>query len=138
MKEDVLWQAFRLFDTDNSGKISEAELEMVFDEKNVCDENFDDIWFLRTNLNFSEPLKHSKHPKYGRQQHGAHIVVQNQKIHWPFLHFSWTRTHHWTWPIDRVRSQLFRTFFLDSLWSILRPKRPHLFWKFNLFIVDLN
>ena len=47
-----------------------------------------------------------------------------------FLQFSCARTDHLTWPIDRARSQLFRTFFLDSLRSILRPKRPHLFGKF--------
>ena len=111
-------------------------------QKNVFDENFGQNLFLWAKFNLSEPFGHSKHPKYGRQQYGANMVVKNPKTCWPFLHLSWTRTDHLTWPIDKARSQLFRTFFLASLRSFKLPNglicfRPFFafWWFWWIFIV---
>ena len=65
-------------------------------EEKKIDENFNKNWFSSTDFYFSEPFEHPKHQKYGRQQHGAIMVVRNPKIYWLFLHFSWTRKDHLT------------------------------------------
>ena len=52
---------------------------MINLQKNVFDKIFDQNWFSGTNFNFSEPSEHSKHQKYGRQQHGANMVPEIQK-----------------------------------------------------------
>ena len=86
-------------------------------EKKVFDENFDQNLFLRPKVNFSEQFEQSKHPKYGCQKHGGQNGGPKPKNVLTLFHFSWTRMDHLTWPIDRARSQLFRTYFLASLRS---------------------
>ena len=69
------------------------------------------------NCNFQSLRGHENITKSPVNNNASIFQPQNPKTYWPFLGFSCTRTDHLTWPIDRARSQLFRTFFLASLRS---------------------
>ena len=108
-------------------------------QKNVFDWNLNENQFWRSKSQLSEPPRTLKHQKTVCQQWRVVKTVPKSKNILTFFQFYCAGTDHLTWPIDRARSQLSRTFFLDSLRSILRPKRPHLYWiiffAFSVFLL---
>ena len=97
-------------------------LVTIFDQ--ISNENL----FLTSKFALSERSRTLKHEKYGGQQYYVDKPVRKSKTILTTLMFFLSPGTLLTSPINRSRSQLFRTFFLASLRFLQRPKRPLLFF----------
>ena len=95
------------------------------------------IWnenlFLTTKFALSERSRPLKHQKYDGQQYYVDKPVRKSKNILTISMFFLSPGTLLTSPIDRSRSQLFRTFFLASWRFRWRPKRPH--FNFPIFTI---
>ena len=94
----------------------------------IFDQMWNENWFATTKFALSEPLRTLKPKKIDRQQYYVDKPIRKSKNILTILIFFLCRGTLLTSPIDRSRSQLFRTFFLASWRFLYRPKRPLLFF----------
>ena len=100
-----------------------------FEQKSIFG---DEIWAL-------EAFCDTKTLKLGLSTTSCRHGGLKAKTKWPFFTFFCTRANHLRPAIDRAQSELFRTFFLDQMRFLSRPKWRQLFlpifafWPFLRF-----